>query len=155
MSNANTQLIELFYAAFNEKDGDAMAACYAPDARFSDPVFPDLQGSRAGAMWRMLTAGDGDLKVELLEHDAANDSGSAHWRAHYVFTGTGRPVVNDVRAHFRFANGSITEHHDDFNFHTWAKQALGPVGLLLGWTPVVRNKVRRQAGTRLDEFTAT
>ena len=47
-AEANQQLIERFYRAFDEGDGDAMAACYAPDARFSDPVFPDLRGSRAG-----------------------------------------------------------------------------------------------------------
>jgi ketosteroid isomerase-like protein len=38
------ELIERFYAAFGRKDGDAMAACYAPDARFSDPVFGELRG---------------------------------------------------------------------------------------------------------------
>ena len=31
------QPIDRFYAAFDRKDGDAMAACYAPGARFSDP----------------------------------------------------------------------------------------------------------------------
>ena len=29
---ANKQLIERFYAAFAAGDGEAMAACYAPDA---------------------------------------------------------------------------------------------------------------------------
>ena len=33
----NADLIERFYAAFAARDGGAMAACYAPDARFSDP----------------------------------------------------------------------------------------------------------------------
>ena len=63
----NKQLIERFYAAFGRRDGDAMAACYAPDASFSDPVFPGLKGSEPGAMWRMLTGRSEDLKVELLE----------------------------------------------------------------------------------------
>ena len=48
------ELIERFYAAFDRKDGDAMAACYAPGARFSDPVFGELRGEQPGAMWRML-----------------------------------------------------------------------------------------------------
>jgi ketosteroid isomerase-like protein len=96
VNDANTQLIERFYTAFAERDGAAMAACYAPDVRFSDPVFPDLRGSRAGAMWRMLTSGSGDARIELLEHDADDARGSAHWRAHYTFTETGRPVVNDI-----------------------------------------------------------
>jgi ketosteroid isomerase-like protein len=131
-----------------------MAACYAPDVRFSDPVFPELRGSKAGDMWRMLTGTPGDLRIELLEHDAGEARGSAHWRAQYEFTQTGRPVVNDVQASFVFRDGLIAEHHDDFNFHRWARQALGPVGLLLGWTPIVRSKVRRMAAARLDEFSA-
>lgn len=152
MSESNVQVIERFYRAFDEGDGDAMAACYAPDVRFSDPVFPDLRGERAGAMWRMLTSTPGDLRVELLERDADGDRGSAHWRAHYTFTQTGRPVVNDIRASFRFRDGLIAEHRDEFGFHRWARQALGPVGLLLGWTPLVRSKVRRMAAGRLEEF---
>ena len=46
-------LIERFYTAFQAKDAEAMARCYAPDARFSDPVFTDLQGPLPGDMWRM------------------------------------------------------------------------------------------------------
>lgn len=155
MTDAHGQLIERFYRAFDECDGDTMAACYAPDVRFSDPVFTDLRGRRAGAMWRMLTEGATDLRVELLEHEAGESSGSAHWRAHYTFTETGRPVVNDVDATFRFRDGLIVEHRDEFSFHRWARQALGPVGLLLGWTPPVRSKVRRRAAARLDAFTGT
>jgi ketosteroid isomerase-like protein len=154
VSGANQQLIERFYGAFADHDGEAMAACYAPDIRFSDPVFPDLRGEEAGAMWRMLTGGAGDLRVELHEREADGDRGSAHWIAHYTFTQTGRPVVNDIRASFRFAGGLIAEHDDRFAFYRWARQALGPSGLLLGWTPVIRSAVRRRARARLDEFLA-
>jgi ketosteroid isomerase-like protein len=148
------QVIERFYAAFDRRDGAAMAACYAPGARFSDPVFPDLRGDRPGQMWRMLTSQARELRVELLEHAADGDTGSARWRAHYVFTQTGRPVVNDVRATFRFADGLIAEHTDRFGFHRWARQALGPPGLLLGWTPVLRSQVRRRAAASLERFAA-
>ena len=151
----NGALIERFYGAFARHDGDTMAACYAPEARFSDPVFPDLDGREAGATWRMLTSNpDSDLRIELLGHEADGERGAAHWIAHYTFPQTGRPVVNDIRAAFRFADGRIVEHTDSFDFHRWARQALGPVGLLLGWTPIVRNKVRGQARARLDEFLA-
>jgi ketosteroid isomerase-like protein len=150
----NKQLIERFYEAFGRRDGDAMAACYAPDARFSDPVFTGLTGAEPGAMWRMLTARSDDLKVELLEHDADEQSGSAHWRATYTFTQTGRPVVNDVHASFRFADGKIAEHSDDFDFHRWSRQALGTPGLLLGWTPLLRRATQRKARASLDQFLA-
>lgn len=152
MTSLHVALIEHFYKAFDEGDGDAMAACYAPDVQFSDPVFTDLRGDRARAMWRMLTEGARDLRVELLEREADETRGTAQWRAHYTFTQTGRPVVNDVRATFRFGDGLIVEHRDRFSFHRWARQALGPVGLLLGWTPLLRSAVRRKASASLDEF---
>ena len=154
MSTANEQLIERFYAAFDARDGDAMAACYAPGAHFSDPVFPDLNGDEPGEMWRMLTSQANELRIELLEHDADDARGSARWRAHYVFSQTGRPVVNDVRASFRFDAGLIAEHDDEFSFHRWSRQALGAPGLLLGWTPLLKASVRRRAGAGLEKFMA-
>jgi ketosteroid isomerase-like protein len=154
MPDSNQELIERFYGAFDAHDGETMASLYAPGARFSDPVFPDLRGNRPGEMWKMLTGASDDLRVELLEHEAADDHGSAHWRARYTFTQTGRPVVNDVRASFRFEGGLIAEHRDEFDFHRWARQALGPVGLLLGWTPIVRNGVRKKAAERLHAYAA-
>jgi ketosteroid isomerase-like protein len=152
VSTAGAQLIERFYAAFDRRDGEAMAACYAPGAHFSDPVFPDLSGAEPGAMWRMLTSQATELRIELLEHEADDARGSARWRAHYVFSQTGRPVVNDVRTSFRFAGGLIAEHRDEFSFHRWARQALGAPGLLLGWTPVLRASVRRRARAGLERF---
>jgi ketosteroid isomerase-like protein len=154
MPNANDELIQRFYAAFNRKDGAAMAACYTADAKFDDPVFPELKGKEPGEMWRMLTSRAGDLKVELREHEANDETGSAHWIATYTFTQTGRPVVNDVRAKFRFRDGLIAEHRDDFSFHSWSRQALGAPGLLLGWTPVLKGATRKKARAGLDEFMA-
>src|SRR3954447_22553411 len=142
------ELIQRFYAAFNEKDGDTMAACYAPDAHFHDPVFGDLTGTEAGAMWRMLTGRAKDLRVELAAHAAEGDSGSAHWIARYTFAQTGRPVVNDIQATFRFKDGLIADHHDDFDFKKWSRQAIGLPGLL----PPVRSTVRKKARAGLDEF---
>lgn len=143
-------LIQGFYAAFNNHDGEAMAACYAPDAHFWDPVFGDLTGVEAGQMWRMLTSRSADLQVELPEHSSDGDTGRAHWIAHYTFTQTGRAVVNDIHARFRFENGLIADHRDEFDFTRWARQALGLPGLL----PPVRSAVRRKARAGLDEFMA-
>ncbi len=154
MSEGNAELIRRFYAAFGRRDGEAMAACYAPRARFSDPVFVDLRGDEPGEMWRMLTGRADDLTVDLLEHEADGDHGSARWLAHYTFTQTGRAVENDVQASFRFADDLIVEHRDDFGFHRWARQALGASGLLLGWTPFLRSAVRRRARAGLDEYMA-
>jgi ketosteroid isomerase-like protein len=148
MSHPNEELIRRFYDAFGRCDGDAMAACY------DDPVFPGLEGREPGDMWRMLTSRSTDLKIDLREHEAGGDTGSAHWIATYTFTQTGRPVVNDVRASFRFRDGLIAEHRDDFSFHKWSRQALGAPGLLLGWTPIIKGATRKKARAGLDEFAA-
>lgn len=151
MAHPNEELIERLYDAFDRGDGAAMAAAYAPGARFSDPVFTDLSDEEPGAMWRMLTGRANQLSVRLLEHTADDERGSAHWTADYTFR-TGRRVHNDVHAEFRFRDGKIVEHRDRFSFHGWARQALGPTGLALGWTPALRSKVRRQARADLDAF---
>jgi ketosteroid isomerase-like protein len=152
--NEHAGLIRRFYEALDAGDGESMAPCYAPNARFSDPVFGDLRDGEPGAMWRMLTERSDDLSVDLADHGAEGDRGWARWIATYTFTQTGRPVRNDVRAEMRFEDGLIAEHHDDFSLYRWTRQALGPPGLLLGWSPIVRGAVRRRARESLDEFLA-
>jgi ketosteroid isomerase-like protein len=148
---ANNQLIERFYEAFGRCDGAAMTACYAPDVHFHDPAFGDVHGAEVGAMWRMLTGRATELKIELHEHEAGEETGSAHWIARYTFS-TGRPVVNDIRASFRFADGLIADHVDDFDFRRWARQALGPTGTLVALVPPMRSAARRKARSQLDDF---
>jgi ketosteroid isomerase-like protein len=151
-AEANRATIERFYEAFGQCNGAAMTACYTADAHFSDPAFGDLEGEEVGAMWRMLTGRATDLEIELHEHEAGEETGSAHWIARYTFS-TGRPVVNDVRARFRFApDGRIADHVDEFDFRAWAKQALGPSGHLVALLPPLRSKARAKAREQLTTF---
>jgi ketosteroid isomerase-like protein len=150
----NAEVIRRLYEALDARNGEAMAACYTTDAQFTDPVFGDLEGREVGAMWRMLCKRSDDLSVDLVDHGAKGDDGWANWVATYTFTQTGRPVVNDVRAAMRFRDGLIAEHRDSFSLHSWTRQALGPPGLLLGWSPLVQRPVRRRARESLDEFLA-
>jgi ketosteroid isomerase-like protein len=152
VQHPNANLIERFYSALSARDGAAMARCYGPGATFEDPAFGKLDAGDAGAMWRMLTSRAGDLTVDVSQIDADDRAGSARWIAHYTFTQTGRPVVNDIRASFRFADGLISEHRDRFGWWRWARQALGPLGLLLGWNPLFHNAVRNKALGTLAEF---
>ena len=152
MAHANQGLIERFYEAFGRLDGDAMAACYAPGAHFSDPVFVDLEGAEPGAMWRMLTRRARDFKVRLAESEAGAERGSAHWLADYTFS-TGRRVHNDVRAEFQFRDGLIADHR------TRSRSTRGPARRSarwdrVGWTPLLQAKVRREARAGLDAFLA-
>lgn len=148
----NAALITRFYEAFQVLDADTMVACYHPEVVFSDPVFPNLVGPRAGAMWKMLTGRASDLKVDFSAVQADDRSGSAHWEAHYTWSGTGRPVHNIIEARFDFEEGLIRSHTDSFDLWRWTRQALGATGLLLGWTPMVQNKVRGTAEYGLSRF---
>ena len=152
MDDEGRLVIERLYAAMDAHDGDAMAASYAPDARFEDPVFGPLSGEEAGDMWRMLTGRSKDLRVELAQSEVEGEQGSARWIARYTFGPNGRRVTNDVRATFRFRDGLIVEHTDRFSFYRWARQALGPMGLLLGWAPPLRLALRRRALEDLERF---
>ena len=148
----NEKLIRDFYAAFARRDYQTMAAAYASDATFWDPVFLELHGAQIGAMWRMLCERAADLRIESSAFTANDAAGSAHWEAWYTFTATGRPVHNVIDAAFEFANGRITRHTDRFDLYAWSRQALGVKGALLGWTPLVQGAVRKQAAAGLAAF---
>ena len=150
---ANLALLERFYAAFARRDAVTMAACYHANAHFRDPVF-ELDGEQIGKMWKMLCARGADLRIEHANVRADDATGTADWQAWYSFSATGRAVHNIVHAQFRFADGLIVEHVDAFDFWRWSRQALGPAGALLGWTPLLRKKVRAQAGAALARFQA-
>jgi ketosteroid isomerase-like protein len=149
-----TAAIERLYAGLEAGDGDAMAACYAPDATFEDPAFGRLEGREVGAMWRMLTGRSTGVSLDLRKHEATGETGSAHLIATYRFGPRQRPVVNDVRATYRFTpDGLIAEHVDSFDLARWGAQAIGgPVPRLLGRTPLLRRLVRRTARKQLNAF---
>lgn len=145
-------LIEQFYTAFARADAEGMIACYHPDIEFEDPAFGLLKGADACNMWRMLV--NPGLQLTFSKVQAAGDTGSAHWDARYVFSKTGNKVLNQVDASFVFRDGKIIRHTDRFDFWKWSRQALGLPGLLLGWSPYLKNKVRQQALQRLAQFSA-
>ena len=154
------QTLRRLYDAFAVLDADTMASCYAPDARFDDEAF-SLRGAReVGGMWKMLCSGTQakgaavwKLSFRDIEADAA--SGKAHWDAHYLFSATGRIVDNAIDSRFSFTpEGLIAIQRDSFDFWRWSRQALGAPGLLLGWSPMLKKKVRATAAANLAAFLA-
>jgi ketosteroid isomerase-like protein len=154
MSHPNADLITQFYQAFQRQDAEGRAACYADNVHFSDPVFPDLDGKEAGDMWRMLTSRAQKFSLEFSSVQADDKQGSADWVATYLFSGTGRMVVNRIHATFVFRDGKIVQHTDRFDLWKWSAQALGAKGALLGWTPFVQGAIRKQAAKGLAGFRA-
>lgn len=143
-------VLQRFYGGFAARDAATMSACYADDARFSDPAFPDLNATEARAMWKMLLGRSEDLRVKfkVLEEDAHH--GVCEWHAYYTFSSTGRKVHNIVRSEFELRDGLIVRQQDRFDFWRWSRQALGPMGWLLGWSPIVRGKVQTKARAALE-----
>ncbi|MCW3009389.1 MAG: hypothetical protein JWP17_4015 [Solirubrobacterales bacterium] len=144
-SDVNAELIRELYRALDRRDGDAMAALYAPDATFRDPAFGELRGAQIGAMWRTLTASSTDLRASVANVVVDGDRGSGDWTATYTFSATRRPVINRIHGEYRFAGGRIVDHVDAFSFWAWSRQALGPPALLLGWNPLGHAIIRRRA----------
>lgn len=148
----NQQLIEHFYRSFQQKDYRSMAACYHPDATFTDAVFDLKNGKEIAAMWHYLCESGKDLQVEFSGVEADERSGRAHWEARYRFSRTGRRVHNVIEARFEFRDRKIIRHNDNFSFWRWARQAFGPTGWLLGHTAFLKHKVRSTARNGLWRF---
>lgn len=149
----NERLIRCFYESFARHDADAMTACYHDRVEFSDPAFGRLQGADAKNMWRMLIArAKGELQVEFKNVSANEKTGAADWQAEYVFSQTGRFVSNRIHAEFEFEDAKIIRHRDSFDLWKWSRQALGTPGILLGWSSLLQNKIRRNARLALREY---
>lgn len=151
--NSNEKLIEKFYTALTNQDATTMASCYHTNIVFQDPVFEILKGSEATRMWQMLILNSkGNLKIDLSNVTANNNSGSATWIATYNFSKTNRKVINHINATFEFKDGLIIKHIDKFDLWKWSSQAFGLKGLLLGWTGFMQRKITEQARISLVKF---
>ncbi len=132
-----------FYDALARRDAATMAAMYAPDAAFEDPVFR-LRGPEIGKMWGTLLGRARDFAVTSEIRHVEPERGEVTWTARYLFGGK-RPVVNVIVSDVRFKSGLIVEQRDRFDFRRWAAQALGTPGRLLGRFDWFRRSVARKA----------
>jgi hypothetical protein len=151
--NTNEQLIYKFYTAFANADAQTMSECYHAAIQFEDPAFGKLKGNQVRQMWKMLIEkSKGNIKIEFSDIKADEYSGFAKWTATYNFSKTNRKVVNVIQAEFKFQDGLIISHTDNFDIWKWAKQALGFKGLLLGWTGFMQKQIQKQALASLKSY---
>ena len=148
----NAQLIQNFYTAFQKLEPGPMAEAYHDEAVFSDPVFQNLPAWKARAMWAMLCERAQDFSLEFRDVEADDQTGRAYWEPTYTFSKTGNIIVNKIHASFEFKDGKIIKHVDRFSLWRWTRLALGTTGLIMGWTPTVQNKVRKEALTGLEMY---
>jgi ketosteroid isomerase-like protein len=138
-----------FFDAFALGDHHTMGQLYAPDATFSDPIFPLLSAEEVRLMWRMLLTRAQDFAVSATVDETPHGA-RAVWIARYRYGA--RPVRNRVYTEMAIAAGKIVRQVDRFSFWRWSRQALGWQGWLFGWTPWLRNRVRAQAAEALRRF---
>lgn len=148
----NENVIQKFYTCFQKKDWPGMQSCYHNEIIFSDPVFQNLTGPQAKAMWHMLTTASKDLAVTFQNARADEGVGACDWEAQYTFSRSGNRVHNVIHAEFQFRDGKIIRHTDTFNLTLWAGMALGLPGKLFGWTPFIQTKIRKTAASSLAKF---
>ncbi|MEZ5040949.1 MAG: nuclear transport factor 2 family protein [Saprospiraceae bacterium] len=151
-ADKNAQIITTFYKAFQQGDARTMVGLYSDNIEFDDPAFGLLKGKQASAMWEMLIGRSNDLVIHFSDIVGTEDGGSAHWEAKYTFGKTKRKVHNKIDARFVIKDGKIIKHTDRFNFWKWSSMALGLPGLLLGFTPIIKNKVRKTVHQQLKKY---
>ncbi|PZG06602.1 nuclear transport factor 2 family protein [Nonomuraea aridisoli] len=153
VNDRHVALISAFFDALGRADLAAMERCYHPEVSFGDPIFQEVEGrDRVMRMWRIQLGVRSGLQSSYRDVRADDFSGTAHWTARYTFSSTGREVVNEIDALFRFEDDLIVRHHDDFDFKRWSRMALGrPHGLVFGWTPMWRRTIRERAVRHLDD----
>ena len=150
MAHANADLLARLFTGLAQHDHEAMAACYHPDATFTDIAF-DLRGRRQiHAMWHMIS--EGDIRTAFTVRNADDRAGVVAVTDDYTFRATGKPVHNVIESHFRFRDGLIEEQRDLCDAQKWADQALGgPSGFLAGRLRFLRSLKARQT---LSKFMA-
>ena len=151
--NNNEALVEKFYTAFKQLDAKAMNACYSNDIAFYDPMFELLRGDEAKAMWEMLCKNAKDFSLTYSNiQDLGDDYYTCEWTASYIFSKTGRKVINKCMAHIKIENGLITEHSDAWSMHKWSEQAIGLPGKFLGWAGFFQRKLKNTAKRNLLDY---
>ena len=150
--NEVEKIADRFYKAFQQKDYAEMGKCYHDELIFNDPVFQNLDKTKASKMWEMLLKRGKDLEIDYHISAQTENQVEVHWTARYTFSQTGKAVVNEIDALFELKDGLIYRHTDTFDFYKWSSQALGVTGKLLGWTSFLQNSVQKKASVSLEKY---
>lgn len=149
------EVVRAFFVAYQQHDYERMRALLSDEVRFADFAF-NIHGQDVFAMWQLFClATDSRAPVEVRWVKIIRASGravTADYRVAYLYGEEKRPVDYVIRAYFTVENGKIVEHRDRGSIFIWAWQALGPLPALTSWMPFFREKVRKEARKKLDDF---
>ena len=146
-------LIMSFYEAFRRRDSKGMSACYHPAVVFSDPAFGELRAAtRRARCGRCSAIAPSTCMSPITTSSPTTASAAPIGMPTTPSRARDAPSTTPSRPDFAFKDGLIARHTDRFSFWRWSRQALGPVGLWLGWTPFLRAKVRANARAGLQDW---
>ncbi|MFK7950487.1 MAG: nuclear transport factor 2 family protein [Saprospiraceae bacterium] len=151
LAEKNQQLIQVFFTAFANKDLDTMLDCYHKNVIYDDVGFGKQEGEKAKKVWRFLIQNvDKNAIITFSNIQISASTGQANWTTKYTFGK--RKITNQITATFRFQDGKIIYHKDDYSLWKWSQQAFGLIGFLIGWLPLFRWLIRWQMQRNLQRF---
>jgi hypothetical protein len=148
--HANAALLNRLFTALDDRDPEAMAACYRKNARFRDIAFNLPNRKWIAHMWRMICSDEVAIEVDDLEIVQADDRiGRVRVVETYTFhTGKPKPddkvrVRNAIESRFEFEGGKIRRQDDDCDSKLWGRRAMGEgiTGFLAGRIRPLRSVV--------------
>ncbi|RKR82268.1 SnoaL-like protein [Mucilaginibacter gracilis] len=148
---SNEKLILDFYDNLRKGDVKKIGNFYAKNATFRDPIFISLNASQASAMWAMVVK-EKDFQIDIKKIDISDRFLTADCTLIWTCE-NGKKVLNDITSRFAFnTDGKILLHSNHFDVYKLVKQTTGTIGVLFGWTKVLRNRTRRLAAEKLNYF---
>ena len=104
--HSHTEVLTRLFTALDRHDHEAMAACYAKNARFRDIAFKLEGRTRIHAMWHMIC--DGDIKTTFKIDEVDDRTGFVTVVDDYTFRAKARKVHNVIQSRFRFKDGAMS-----------------------------------------------
>lgn len=142
-------LLARFFGALAARDAARLAGCYHPLATYSSPLFPDLRGALPALMWRLALDRAPDLRIDWDVAFADPRKAQVKWTARWRQGTTERRLA--VASTLSIWDGRIVRHVDEFRFPSFAAQALGVRGRLLGWNAAWRRRLQRRVRAGLEQ----
>jgi hypothetical protein len=147
----NQAAVNLFLGAQKDRDPIRLQNAVREDVVLQDPLFGELKGAQAFAMWQMLWRFR-EYSVTVDEQAASPTEGKAEWRQTYNLPATRRMILNKVTSSFTFYDRRISAITDKWSLYGYARMGQGALGLLLGWLPPFQETMRQAALERLTLF---
>lgn len=124
-------LAQRYFAAWNGRDGHALAACFARDGQYSDPLAgPDLTGDAIAAYARSLWDAFPDLRIQVVDSGSCGDGlFAAQWIARGTHAGvfrghaaTGRRLTLTGASFIRHGSDGVQSVQSHFDTGTIRRQ---------------------------------